>query len=196
MKDQVFWEVPEGYRLYHDLNLAEDRKSLTVLAISQLVAIVLLIAIGILVCPLRHAFDMEAVKIVAGLGFLCIGIVVYIVAHEWVHGMAIRFITGRQADFGFDLKKGMAYAGSDAYFGKAAYIIIALAPLMFWGITLFVILWEVAESWFWYLYAIQIMNISGSVGDLYVTGLTLRAPKGTIVRDSGTSMLFYVSEEE
>lgn len=195
MKKEVFWQLPENYRLYHDLRLAEDRHSLMVLLVLQLAATALAIAGGLLACPLKTAFQMNLQQIMAGLGFMGIGLLVYIVAHEWVHGMAIRFITGRQADFGFDLRKGMAYAGCDAYLGRLAYIIIALAPLLFWGAVLFAVASEVADSWFWYIYAIQIFNISGSVGDLYVSFLTLKAPRNTIVRDYGTSMMFYVPKK-
>ena len=147
MKKQVFWQLPEHYYLHRDLRLAEDRHSLKVLLVLQLAAAALTIAAGLLVCPLKSAFEMGAARTIMGLGFMCIGLIVYIVAHEWVHGMAIRFITGRQADFGFDLKKGMAYAGCDAYLGKKAYIIIALAPLLFWGVVLFTVANEVADSW-------------------------------------------------
>ncbi len=195
MKKQVFWQLPENYYVHHDLRLAEDRHSLKVLLVLQLVAMVLVIAAGLLVCPLKSAFQMKTPQIVAGFGFMCIGMIVYILAHEWVHGMAIRFITGRQADFGFDLKKGMAFAGCDAYLGKTAYIIIALSPLLFWGAFLFTAAHEAPESWFWYIYGIQIMNVSGSVGDLYVTYLTLKSPEGTVVRDFGTSMMFYSPEK-
>ena len=194
MKNQVYWELPEGYRQYLDLRLAEDRKQLKLLLILQLLATGLTIASGLLICPLHYAFDMPPMKTAAAMGFMSVGLIVYIIAHEWVHGMAIRFITGRQADFGIELKKGMAYASSDAWFGRAPYIVIALAPVIFWGLVLGVMLYEAPNEWFWYIYVIQIMNISGSVGDFYVTWLTLRAPKETIVRDYGTSMMFYVPE--
>lgn len=194
MKKQVFWQLPEHYYLHYDLRLAEDRHSLKVLLVLQTAAVVLVAAAGLTVCPLKSAFQMNPPQIAAGLGFMGIGLIVYVVAHEWVHGMAIRFITGYQADFGFDLKKGMAFAGCDAYLGRKAYIIIALAPLLFWGTFLFTAAHEAPESWFWYIYGIQIMNVSGSVGDLYVTYLTLKAPEGTVVRDFGTSMMFYSPE--
>ena len=191
MKKQVFWELPKDYRLHLDLRLAEDKSSLIWLTVLQLAAVVILFAAGRMRCSYEAAFSMEFYQIAIGMAAMAVGIVVYIVAHEWVHGIAIRFITGQAADFGIDLKKGMAYASSPAYFGKTEYIIIALAPVLFWGAVLWIMLRDVSDSWFWYLYMIQVMNVSGAAGDLYVTWLTLKAPKGTIVKDSGTSMLFY-----
>lgn len=194
MKKQVFWELPKDYRLQLDLRLAEDKSSLIWLTVLQLAAVVILFIAGRMRCSYEAAFSMEGYQIAIGIASMAVGIVVYIVAHEWVHGIAIRFITGQPADFGIELKKGMAYASSPAYFGKMEYSIIALAPVLFWGAVLWIMLRDVNDSWFWYLYMIQIMNVSGSAGDLYVTWLTLKAPKGTIVKDSGTSMLFYAPE--
>ena len=194
MKKQVFWELPKDYRLHLDLRLAEDKSSLIWLTVLQLAAVVILFIAGRMRCSYEAAFSMEGYQIAIGIASMAVGIVVYIVAHEWVHGIAIRFITGQPADFGIELKKGMAYASSPAYFGKMEYSIIALAPVLFWGAVLWIMLRDVSDSWFWYLYMIQIMNVSGAAGDLYVTWLTLKAPKGTIVKDSGTSMLFYAPE--
>lgn len=194
MKKQVFWELPKDYRLHLDLRLAEDKSSLIWLTVLQLAAVVILFIAGRMRCSYEAAFSMEGYQIAIGMASMAVGILVYIVAHEWVHGIAIRFITGQPADFGIELKKGMAYASSPAYFGKMEYSIIALAPVLFWGAVLWIMLRDVNDSWFWYLYMIQIMNVSGSAGDLYVTWLTLKAPKGTIVKDSGTSMLFYAPE--
>ncbi len=194
MKNQVYWELPKGYRLHQDLRLAEDKSSLIWLTILQLAAVVILFTAGKMRCSFEAAFSMEGYQIAIGFGVMAVGIVVYIVAHEWVHGIAIRFITGQPADFGIELKKGMAYASSPAYFGKTEYIIIALAPVLFWGAVLWIMLRDVSDSWFWYIYMIQVMNVSGAAGDLYVTWLTLKAPKGTIIKDNGTSMLFYVPE--
>ena len=194
MKKQVFWELPKDYRLQLDLRLAEDKSSLIWLTVLQLAAVVILFIAGRMRCSYEAAFSMEGYQIAIGIASMAVGIVVYIVAHEWVHGIAIRFMTGQPADFGIELKKGMAYASSPAYFGKMEYSIIALAPVLFWGAVLWIMLRDVNDSWFWYLYMIQIMNVSGSAGDLYVTWLTLKAPKGTIVKDSGTSMLFYAPE--
>ena len=195
MKKKFYWELPEGYRLHLNLKLAEDRQSLIILTMAQLAVIALLVAAGTMRTEFSSAFDLPFGQIAAGLGAMSFGLVVYILAHEWAHGMAIRFITGRQAEFGFELKKGMAYASSTAYFGKAAYIFIALAPVVIWGVILWILGRDVDDHWFWYLYAVQIFNFSGAVGDFYVTWLTLKAPAGTIIRDYGTSMMFYAPAE-
>ena len=94
--------------------------------------------------------------------------------------------------FSFGALVAMMIASS----GDEAFVMLAMIPeqaLILFAV-LFILAHEAPESWFWYIYGIQIMNVSGSVGDLYVTYLTLKAPEGTIVRDFGTSMMFYSPE--
>ena len=44
---------------------------------------------------------------------------------------------------------------------------------------------------FWCVYIVQITNISGAAGDMYVTGKFLRLPRDILVHDSGVSMTVY-----
>ena len=84
-----------------------------------------------------------------------------------------------------------AYAGSSAYFNRKCYIIIALAPVVIWGIVLAVLqicLWGI---WAWIIYFIQIANISGAAGDIYVTCKMSRMPENILVNDTGIEMTIY-----
>ena len=45
------------------------------------------------------------------------------------------------------------------------------------------------------LYVIQIVNVSGAVGDLYVTWLTLHMPKDVLILDNGMEMRYYVKKQ-
>lgn len=115
--------------------------------------------------------------------------VLYIVLHELVHGIFMKRFSGIKPNYGFTLM--YAYAGSTAYFNKKHYIIIALAPIVVWGIVLTIINCFVPASWFWVVYFIQIMNISGAAGDLYVTYKFSKMPKNILVHDSGVAMTVY-----
>ena len=138
---------------------------------------------------------MGAARSAAACCFMAVGILIYLLAHEWVHGVFIRLFTGRSAAFGFELKKGMAYAYSKAFFAKSPYVVIALAPLVVWTVLLGLLLRDVPASWFWYLYVIQIVNVSGAAGDLYVTWLTLHMPKDVLILDNGMEMRYYVKKQ-
>ncbi len=87
-----------------------------------------------------------------------------------------------------------AFAGSDDYYGKAAYIFIALAPVVLWGVVLLIANFIVPISWFWAVYLIQITNILGAAGNAYVTVKFASLPKDISVQDSGTAMTVYSKE--
>lgn len=84
-----------------------------------------------------------------------------------------------------------AYAGSEAFYDKISYIIIALAPVIVWGIVLLIINCFVSDVWFWSVYFIQICNISGAAGDFYVTYRFLQLPSDIFIQDTGVSMTIY-----
>ena len=113
--------------------------------------------------------------------FMIVGLILYMVLHELVHGICMKYFGTPKVNYGF---AGLyAYAGSNAYFTKKPYIIIALAPVVVWGIVLLVINLFVDASWFWCVYFIQICNISGAVGDIYVTYKFSKMPKDILVQD-------------
>ena len=45
-------------------------------------------------------------------------------------------------------------------------------------------------------FKVQVMNLSGAAGDVYVVYFCLRAPAGLLVNDDGVSMRFYLRKED
>ena len=129
----------------------------------------------------------------AKLGVIVVGMIVYIVLHELVHGIVMKYYSKIKPTYGFT---GMyAYAGSSAYFCKKHYIIIALAPIVLWGVGLLILNLLVPTGWFWVVYLIQMMNISGAAGDLYVSVSFSKLPEDILINDTGVSMTIYSREE-
>lgn len=91
--------------------------------------------------------------------------------------------------FGFTLM--YAYAGSEVYFGKAAYLIISVSPVLLWGVLLAVLTAALPTAWFWPLWMVQVLNISGSAGDFYVFFKILSKPGSVLIQDNGTAMRVY-----
>lgn len=120
---------------------------------------------------------------------LCIGVIAYIILHELVHGIAMKICGTKKVRYGFT--EIYAFAGSDDYYDKKSYIIIALAPIAVWGIVLAVINIFVPANWFWVVYFIQLTNLSGAAGDLYVAFRFARLPADILVRDHGIGMAVY-----
>lgn len=120
--------------------------------------------------------------------------ILYIVLHELVHGIFMRILSGKRPHYG--VTSLYAYAGSDCYFNKTSYIIIALAPVVIWGAVLVLMTASVPNEWFWTVYLIQMINIAGAAGDYYVTLRFLKLPKEILVQDTGVSMTVYADIKE
>jgi hypothetical protein len=104
------------------------------------------------------------------------------------------WLFSRQKPF-FGIKGVYAYAGSNSFFPKMQYLIIGLSPIIIWGIVLAILCFAVPDEWFWYIYIIQAMNISGAAGDIYVSVKFSRMPSDILVQDKGTAMAVYSISE-
>lgn len=178
MKD--YTELPEGYKEIFKIDLMNNKKMFIIVNLLNLVIALIMIVIGLFIEP--GFLDTSPV----GFTFFFIGMWVYIILHELVHGVFMKGFSKQRPYYGF---KGLyAYAGSKAYFCKSHYIIIAMAPVVIWGIVLAAINLFVPEVWFWPVYLIQVVNISGAIGDLYVTYLMSKMPEDILVQDNGADM--------
>ncbi|MDD3921042.1 MAG: DUF3267 domain-containing protein [Eubacteriales bacterium] len=196
--------LPAGYRELEKIDLQKDKKLAIWVNVLALVVMALLIVLGSVVMPFQTyigavvqqmlAWEIEPLLgvLLLVLGLL-IGIVAYVLLHEIVHGVFMKAFSHVKPHYGFT---GLyAYAGSSAFFDRKSYIIIALAPVVIWGVVLAVLQAALPAFWFWLVYFIQIMNLSGAAGDLYVTVKMMKMPKDILVNDVGVSMTVYSKED-
>ena len=183
--------LPEGYHEYYSLDLQKDKKTAVLVnALAVLIMLAMFVPM-ILVIPLSESFRLDTGTILR-LAVLVVSLIVYIVLHELVHGIAMKSCGTKKVKYGFTAL--YAFAGSDDYYDKSAYIYIALAPVALFGILLAVVTPLVPRAWFWVVYFIQIMNLSGAAGDLYVTVKFSRFPKDILIRDHGVGMTVFSKE--
>lgn len=180
-------DLPFGYKEILHIDLQNDKKLAGIVNGIAIVIMVVMFIAGNIYIP----FDFG--------GFLptmvmCIGLVAYIILHELVHGIVMYSYSKVKPSYGFT---GLyAYAGSKCYFNKKSYIVIALAPIVVWGVVLLILNLVFQETWFWVIYFIQIMNISGAGGDLYVTYRFSKMPKDILINDTGVVMTIYSKENK
>lgn len=179
-------QLPEGYRLLFRLDLMKNRKQmLTVNGLALIIAAVMVIPAVCLVSFTDNFRTQTVWKLLA----LAVGSVAYVVLHELTHAVCMKHYSREKVRFGFT---GLyAYAGSDAYYYKKPYLVIALAPVVVWGVVLLVLNLTLPMDWFWPVYAIQVSNLAGAAGDAYVTCRMWKLPNDVLVRDSGTAMNVY-----
>ncbi len=183
--------LPKGYTEIYSVDLQKDKKmALTVNLIGVAIAVLLVVPMCFVV-PISKLFSMEKGMLDFFLRFLslCILSILYLILHEAVHGIAMKLCGTKKVKYGFT---GLyTFAGSEDYYDKKSYIFIALAPVIFWGIVLAIVNPFVPVEWFWVIYFIQISNLSGAAGDIFVTVKFLRLPKDILVTDCGVSMKVY-----
>lgn len=183
--------LPDGYKEIYFIDLQKNKRmALLVNLLATLISVVLVVPMHFAI-PITILFSFEK-----GLGnyFLKFGvlfllIILYMVLHELVHGIAMKICGTKKVKYGFT---GMyAFAGSDDYYHKKPYIFIALAPVVLWGVVIAIINPFITKEWFWVVYFLQVTNLSGAAGDLFVTIKFSRFPKDILVKDYGVGMTVY-----
>jgi len=183
--------LPSGYQEIFEVNLQKNKKIAFLL---NAFAVMIMVAMAVpmhFYVPITTLFDMQN-----GLGVYAIRfaslmalLVAYMILHELVHGITMKLCGTKKVKYGFT---GLyAFAGSEDYYDKQSYIVIALAPVVLWGIVIAVVNAIVSPEWFWVIYFLQISNISGAAGDMYVTVKFSKFPKDILVKDVGVGMTVY-----
>ena len=185
--------LPEGYHEICAIDLQKNKKLMTLVNGFALVIMALMTVPMLFVVPFDTLKDAPDFFQKFWLILVALGYIIYIVLHEAVHGIAMKICGTQRVKYGFT---GVyAFAGSDDYYGKGAYIFIALAPVVLFGV-LFAILNLVLPLYtFWAVYILQIGNLSGAAGDFYVTCKFMRLPSDILVTDYGVGMKVYSKSE-
>jgi len=176
------FDLPDGYREIKTVDFQKDKRLMAFVNAGAIAIVAAMFIVGHIIAPISLSINLLRVLVAA------IAIIAYIVAHELVHGVFIKIYSGKKAWYGFE---GVyAYAGSDAYFSKRQYVVIALSPVVLLGAVL-LLLNILLPQRFWVIYIVQMTNLSGAAGDYYMTWLMSRLPPDVLVKDEGVSMTIY-----
>src|SRR5574344_1125727 len=179
-----------GYKECTKIDLVKNKKEALLVNIYGIIIMVvmavfipLLIMGGIIEFNLDTTFPLFFIV-------LLISLILYIPLHEIVHGIVLKKYTDEKLSFGWKLV--YAYCGSkEAVVNRKEYYAVALAPLLVFSVV-FISLMVLNPSLSLVWYVMEIMNVSGSVGDIYVS-IKLRKEKSRdiLITDSGTDMSFW-----
>ncbi|MBS1413117.1 MAG: DUF3267 domain-containing protein [Christensenellaceae bacterium] len=191
MKKDVL-NLPDHYILQAVIDLKKNKKQALGVNLCALIIAAIMVLVAVKFVPLKSAYAGASLGMVK-LGVIIAGMVAYIILHELVHGFLFWAFSGQKPFYGFT---GLyAYAGSSAYYCRSHYIIIGLAPVVGWGLVLGIINYLVPYDWFWVVFIIQVINISGAAGDIYVFFRLLSIKGELLIKDDGTSMEIYKRNE-
>lgn len=183
--------LSQDYKEICSVDLQKNKKTAVFVNLLALIIAAILVVPMAFFVPLDTLFSFEKGMGVyfAKFGILLVGIIVYMVLHELVHGIAMKICGTKKIKYGFT---GMyAFAGSEDYYNKKAYLFIALAPVVLWGVVLAIVTPFISYEWFWVVYFIQVNNLSGAAGDLFVTVKFSKLPKDILIKDYGVGMTVY-----
>jgi len=188
-------DLPQGYKTIYTIDLQKNKNMAWIVNLLSIAIGVLLVVPVSFIIPLSSLIDFQGgIKTIIKYVAIIVLMTVYLVLHELVHGIAMKICGTKKIKYGFT---GLyAFAGSDDYYDKKSYIFIALAPIVFWGIVIAIITFFVPYDWFWVIYFIQVFNISGAAGDLFVSVKFSRLPKDILIKDYGVGMMVYSESTE
>ena len=179
-----------GYKECTKIDLVKNKKeALLVNIYGIIIMVVMAVFIPLLIMGGIIEFNLET-TFPLFFFVLLISLILYIPLHEIVHGIVLKKYTDEKLSFGWKLV--YAYCGSkEAVVDRKEYYAVALAPLLVFSVV-FISLMVLNPSLSLVWYVMEIMNVSGSVGDIYVS-IKLRKEKSRdiLITDSGTDMSFW-----
>ena len=179
-----------GYKECTRIDLVKNKKeALLVNIYGIIIMVVMAVFIPLLIMGGIIEFNLETTFPIFFI-VLLISLILYIPLHEIVHGIVLKKYTDEKLSFGWKLV--YAYCGSkEAVVDRKEYYAVALAPLLVFSVV-FISLMVLNPSLSLVWYVMEIMNVSGSVGDIYVS-IKLRKEKSRdiLITDSGTDMSFW-----
>lgn len=190
-------KLPEGYREILRVDLQKDKKKLVLVNVGALVISVVMFFAALPFVSLSSLFpifylEVEQINFMGvfiKLLVLLASFILYFVLHEAVHGIFMKSFSGINPRFGFT---GLyAYTACEAFFDRKSYLIIGLSPVVIWGIVLLIFNLVFPQEWFWVIYLVQIINVSGAAGDIYVAYKILTLPPDILIWDNGVCMTVF-----
>lgn len=190
-------ELPEGYEQIYHINAREKRTALrfnlAAFAITIAVLIIGLIPIFITKAPEDFALG-QLEGLIASLVFL-LSMIVYIIGHELVHGIAYKALTREKLTFGISLSCAFCGVPSIYTYRKTALIAL-LAPFTVFTVALVglcVGMYFIHPMYYAFALYVLGMHAGACIGDLYMSMLCFTRFKSNdiLMRDTGPEQFIY-----
>ncbi|MDE5546239.1 MAG: DUF3267 domain-containing protein [Anaeroplasmataceae bacterium] len=187
--------LPEGYNEIFHID-AKDKKTGLILTLFSLILtlIPLAILLPIYFCTKKFEFEFSYRTSLYLLG-LAVAMILYMVLHELVHGIAYKALTKQKLTFG--ISWSCAYCGvPNIYVYRKASMIALIAPF-----AVFSLLFGGLVNWFYFLDGTLFLlmsllfsiHVGGCIGDLYMFTLFLfkYKDKTLLMKDTGPEQFLY-----
>ena len=192
-------ELPPGYTLSYHIN-AKDKKTGIVMNIWAFVIMLAVGALGAipLIIDKTLSFDIEPLTFFISWAITMVSMIIYIVLHELVHGVAYKLLTKRKLTFG--ISWSCAFCGvPDIYVYRLPSIIALVAPLITFTVIflpLSALMYFIHPIYYIMSLLLLAMHLGGCVGDGYMSYLFLKVfkNKNILMKDTGPEQFIYTQE--
>lgn len=199
MKKNFEKELPEGYTEALHIN-AKDKKLGLIFNAIALVVTVAVLAIAAIPVMVHGNMTVESDELFAAYIVFIVSMLLYIVLHELVHGIAYKHMTGEKLTFG--ISWSCAFCGvPNIYVYRRTALIACGAPLVVFSVILIPLTVSLyfASSVFYFISAFILgLHLGGCCGDIYLIGLLLFKFKNekVLVRDTGPEQFLCIPSED
>ena len=190
--------LPEGYRVIKHINAKSAKFGIimNLIAIGVLFVIMAICAIPVIIKGEFLVTEITKTFWVPYIIFM-LSMVVYIVLHEIVHGIAYKAMTGEKLTFG--LSWSCAFCGvPNIYTYRKTALISVAAPLVVFTVILLpaTIALFYIDTVFYFVSAFLLgLHIGGCGGDIYCIYLLMKnRDKRLLMKDTGPEQTFYLPE--
>ncbi len=194
----VLEALPETYHTARQITLDSQRTLVWLNVVGLGLMIGAIFAYNVLYQLMRAIGLAEGVNPLAGASSLTLALLtlpalfLMLSAHELIHGMMFQLF-GAKPRYGFDLKKGVAFAAADRYYlTRDAYLIVGLAPLVLITLGTLALMTITSGELNTLIALVGAANVGGSVGDLWFYLICRRYPPDLLVRDFGDGAALYI----
>lgn len=204
MKEQNYCrQLPAGYTQAFYMNAKSAKVGLifTLVSFVVLAVVMALSAVPMLLgAQPGYALMFEGMEAVFVMYGFCAIMLVYIVLHELVHGIAYKALTGEKLTFG--ISWSCAFCGvPNIYTYRRTSIISAAAPLVLFTAIMLpvqIVLFFVHPLLYWMMAFLMGIHLGGCCGDGFLVLLLLARFKDprVLIRDTGPEQYIYVPEQQ
>lgn len=178
--------LPEAYQFSHTFDLKKDKKVSLFIQITFIVIALIIVGLALLFrFPVQNELNTTLMIL------LTFGLVmIYSIIHELTHGAFIHILSKKKPTY--EIRFPYLSTGSKAYFTIKSFIVIALAPVVIWGLLLILGLLFVPQDFFLSLYIVLGVNFAGAAGDYIQVYYISKLPRHAIIQDNGTETKVYI----
>lgn len=117
-------------------------------------------------------------------------VIIYMALHELTHGVFMQILSKKKPNYSFRFP--YLTTGSQSFYNKMSFFIIALAPVIIWGIILMIVIAFIPETLFLSFYVVLGLNFAGSAGDYVQVYYLSKLPKNVLLQDDGNETKVFI----